>query len=188
MPQVDSVKDIGVIIDNRLKFDVHINHIVSRAHRIANLIHKCFVSKHLPTLTLAFTTYVRPLLEYATCVWSPHSVGLVKKIESVQRRFSKRFACCSNLAYCERLTNLGLDRLELRRLRFDLIYVYKIIFGMIETDISTFFTVNTSTVTRGHSFKLFVSRSRLDVRKYFSAIGLCAAGTVCRLSKATFPL
>ena len=80
---------------------------------------------------------------------------LEKKIESVQRRFSKRFACCSNFAYCEHLTNLGLDRLELRRLRFDLIYVNKIMFGMIETDIFTFFTVNTSTVTRGYSFKLF---------------------------------
>ena len=44
-------------------------------------------AQHLPTLTHAFTTYVRPLLEYATCVWSPHSVGYVKKIESVQRRF-----------------------------------------------------------------------------------------------------
>jgi len=34
---------------------------------------------------------------------------------TVSMSFSKRFACCSNLAYCERLTNLGLDRLELRR-------------------------------------------------------------------------
>ena len=67
------------------------NHIVTHANRLANLIQKCFVSKRPPTLTLAFITYVRPLLEYATCVWSPHSAGRVKKIESVQRRFSKSF-------------------------------------------------------------------------------------------------
>ena len=91
-----------------------------------------------------------------------------EKIESVQRRFSKRFTCCSDLMYCERLATLGLDRLELRRLRFHLIYVYKILFGMAETDASIFFRVrNTSTVTRGHSIKLFVPQSRLDVRKYF---------------------
>jgi len=58
VPQVESVKDLGVIIDNCLKFDIHINHIVTRAHRLSNLIHKCFISQHPPTLTLAFTTYV----------------------------------------------------------------------------------------------------------------------------------
>ena len=51
---------------------------------------------------------------------------------------------------------------------FHLIYVYKILFSMVETDASNFFRVrNTSTVTRGHSLKLFVPQSRLDVRKYF---------------------
>ena len=108
-----------------------------------------------------------------------------EKFESVQRRFSKRFTCCSDLMYCERLATLGLDRLELRRLRFDLIYVYKILFGMVQTDASNFFRVcvrNTSTVTRGHSLKLFVPQSRLDVRKYFSV----TVGTVCRLSHMIF--
>ena len=50
MPQIDSVKDLGVIMDNRLRFDIHINQIVSRAHRLANLIHKCFTSKDPSTL------------------------------------------------------------------------------------------------------------------------------------------
>jgi len=49
-----------------------------------------------------------------------------EKIESVQRRFTKRL-CCINLAYRERLVNLELDRPELRRLRFDLIYIYTFI-------------------------------------------------------------
>jgi len=30
-------------------------------------------------LVQAYTTYVRPLLEYASSVWSPHSVGLLKR-------------------------------------------------------------------------------------------------------------
>ena len=45
----------------------------------------------------------------------------------------------------------------MRRLCFDLIYVYKILFGMIETDVSAFFVINnTDTVTHGHNFKPFV--------------------------------
>ena len=142
IPQVDSVRDLGVIMDNRLRFDIHINQIVTRAHRLANLIHKCFTSRDSSTLMRAFVTYVRPLLEYASCVWSPYSVGQVTKIEAVQRRFTKRLLCCCGLQYSERLTKLGVDSLELRRLRFDLIFVYKILFGMIETDVSALFIVN----------------------------------------------
>jgi len=84
---------------------------------------------------------------------------------------ASKLTCCSDLRYCERLATIGLDRLELRRLRFDLIYVYNILFGMVETDASIFFRVsNTSTVTRGSSLKLFVPQSRLDVRKYVVCI------------------
>jgi len=104
----------------------------------------------------------------------PHACGrrilldVWKKSSPCNVAFLRALLCCSNLAYRERLVNLGLDRLEVRRLRFDLIYVYKIFFGIDEIDASTFFRVcNASTATRGHSFKLFVPHSRLDVRKYF---------------------
>ena len=67
------------------QFHMHINQIITRAHRFSNLIHNCFASKDPPTLVHAFIAYVRQLLEYASCVWSPYTVGLVNKVESVQR-------------------------------------------------------------------------------------------------------
>ena len=71
-----------------------------------------------------------------------------------------------------------MDSLELRRLRFDLISVYKILFGMIETDVSALFVVNNDTVTRGHNHKLFVQQSRIDVRKYFFSNRVYSVGIV----------
>ena len=82
IPQVDSVRDLGVIVHSHLKFDIRINHIITRANRLANLIHKCFTSRDSFTLMRAFVTYVRPLLEYASCVWSPHSVSQIKTSSS----------------------------------------------------------------------------------------------------------
>jgi len=38
-----------------------------------------------------------PLMEDTSCVWSPHHIGLIRKIESVQRRFTKRLHNCRNL-------------------------------------------------------------------------------------------
>jgi len=69
---VDSVKGLEIIVDSKLQFFKHIGNTVARAHARANLIHKCFLSRDVQTLTRAFTVYVRSLLEYGFNVWSPH--------------------------------------------------------------------------------------------------------------------
>jgi len=108
----------------------------------------------------AYVTYVRPLLEYAVCVWSPYQLDDIAKIESVQRRFTKRLPGLSNASYSDRLSILGLRSLQLRRLHQDLIYTYKIIFGLVDLDCPKFFLVSPNETTRGHVSKLFVRQSR----------------------------
>jgi len=68
---VDSVKHLGITVDSELKFSRHVGNIVARAHARVNLIRKCFLSPDAQTLMRAFIVYVRPLLEYGSCVpWS----------------------------------------------------------------------------------------------------------------------
>jgi len=87
---VNTVRDLGVQFCSTLTFTSHINKIVAKAHARASLIHKFFPSKDATTLTKAFVTYVRPILEYASVIWSPYQLGEIAKLESVQRRFTKR--------------------------------------------------------------------------------------------------
>jgi len=54
-----------------------------------------------------------PLLEYASRVWSPYLLKHIKRIESVQKRFTKRLPNISHLGYTERLKTTGLDSLNL---------------------------------------------------------------------------
>src|SRR5664279_2358547 len=164
---VKYVKDLGIHIDSHLKFDSHITNIVARASTRANLIHKCFVSKDVLALNRAFVTYVRPLLEYTSCVWSPHLHKDIQRIESVQRRFTKRLPNMSYLDYNSRIKALGLENLELRRLQQDLIYTYKILFNNVSIDSAKLFKFWPNSSTRGHQWKLFPHYSRSDRRKYF---------------------
>lgn len=62
---------------------------------------------------------------------------------------------CSNLS------------LETRRLRLDLLYLYKILFGLIDIEWSSMFKFAPVSATRGHCYKLFIQRSRIDVRQKF---------------------
>ena len=96
----------------------------------SNLIFKCFLSRDNETLVRAFRTYILPLLEYNSSIWSPHLIKDIRLIESVQRRFTKRLSNLSGKSYCERLNILHLERLDVRRLRADLILTYKILFGL----------------------------------------------------------
>ena len=41
-------------------------------------------------LVKAFITYVRPIVEYNSPVWSPNALKDINRIEAVQRRFTKR--------------------------------------------------------------------------------------------------
>ena len=117
-------------------------------------------------LTRAFITYVRPLLEYCSPVWSPCSITAINKLESVQRAFTKRLRGMSSMNYDDRLKLLGLERLELRRLHTDLITCYKIINNLVAVQFDSLFKFAANTNTRGHSLKLLLPDSRVNARAH----------------------
>jgi len=62
----------------------------------------------------------------------------MQKIESVQRRFTKRLPGYDTLDYKNRLTKLGFETLETHRLRQDLTFTYKIVFGLVDESANDF--------------------------------------------------
>jgi len=85
-------------------------------------------------LVHAYKTYVRPLVEYKSVVWSPFNLQDIDAVDSVQRRFAKRLPGLGMCPYGVRLQRLNIQTLELRRLHSDLIWCYKIIFGLVDMD------------------------------------------------------
>ena len=71
-------------------------------------------------LFVAFTTYVGSLLEYNFPVWSPRYVYLKDKLESVQRRVTKRLNGFGRISYAARLDRLKAETLELCRSKSNL--------------------------------------------------------------------
>ena len=125
-----------------------------------------FLSRDNETLVRAFRTYILPLLEYNSSIWSPHLIKDIRLIESVQRRFTKRLSKLSGKSYCERLNILHLERLDVRRLRADLILTYKILFGLTVIKANDYFTFSAYTATRGHRYKLCQTKFYTDTRKF----------------------
>ena len=151
----DLIRDLGITYDSKLCFHDYINEIVGRAYQRVNLLFRSFVSQNVSILTRAFLTYVRPILEYCTSIWSPHKSYLIDKIERVQRYFTRRVLFRTKLSYIERLQILNLELLEARRIKSDLKLCFKIINGLCDLDVDAFFKfASQSSVTRGHNKKL----------------------------------
>ena len=78
------------------------------------------------------------------------------------------------MSYSDRLAALNLPSLELglRRLRNDLIWCYKILFGVVEMPVNSFFEFSLVKHARGHSFKLFKRRSNTWARSSFFSVSV----------------
>ena len=85
-----------------------------------------------------YSTLVRPHLEYACEVWSPHLKKDIKKVEQVQkfglRMCTKRW----NADYLELLSLFNIPSLRDRRLYLSLCTMYKIINELVDFPINVF--------------------------------------------------
>ena len=83
-------KDLGFIIDNKLKFSEHINQMVNKDNSIMGVIRRSFRFLDPQTFLKLYKSRVRPHLEYTVAVWNLHLKKDIKNIESVQRRATKQ--------------------------------------------------------------------------------------------------
>ena len=105
---------------------------------------------------------VRPHLEYAVQAWCPNKISDIKLLEGVQRRFTKCIPELNKIPYKMRLKNLNLTT---RRIRGDLIEVYRIMNGIEKIYWKLLFSKSPYDGTRGHTMKLEKKVIRLAIRK-----------------------
>ena len=168
LKEIDSEKDLGVTIDNKLTFKQQIAQATTKANKIVGLIRRSFNHLTEKMFVILYKSLVRPLLEYGHCVWQPMDKQLCREVENVQRRATKMLSHLKNCTYSERLQRLKLPSLEHRRLRGDIIETYKYLHGYYKTEKPNLERSDTNRL-RGHSLKLKKQHSRLNLRaNYFS--------------------
>lgn len=137
----DVVADLGVNMDHFLNYDKHINNVIGKAYSRVGVLYRGFASRNVRVLRQAYVTYVRPVLEYASSVWSPHLLKHINAIERVQKLFTRRIPSLSSLSYPERLAAMSLEPLELRRLKADLILYKKCFLNTVALSSNDYFSL-----------------------------------------------
>ena len=165
---VHEEKDLGIIITKDLKVSKQCNEAARKAMNVLRLIKRHFFRPDIATFRILYNSFIRPHLEYSIQAWSPYLRKDINVLEKVQRRATKLVNGLKHVPYEDRLKRIGLTTLEKRRVRGDLIETYKILTGKENVDSYKFFILNHGCHNlRGHRFKLYKSRSRLNTRKFF---------------------
>ena len=160
-------RDLGVLIESNCKVSEQCIKAVKKANSMLGLINRKIKYKSKDVITRLYKALVRPHLEYCIQAWNPYLQKDIHLLEGVQRRALKLINGFKYISYEQRLDKTGLTTLEERRVRGDLIEVFKIANGLDKLDFDRFFKKSSSNYLRGHSCKLVKGRSRLNVRQNF---------------------
>ena len=161
LSDVESIRDLGIIISSDLRWNKQVDSVVAKANRMVGLIRKAVVSRDKDVIVPLYKALVRPVMEYAVAVWSPQYLGLIRKMEKVQRRCFKMI-CSTRLE--DEIEN---STLEERRQTIDLVNTFKIINGIMGLESSEFFQMSNNKMLRGNSKKIFKQQVRTNCRAHF---------------------
>ena len=82
---VKEEKDLGVVVDNRLKLHKLAASAVKQANKVLGLIKHSFTALDHTALPLLYTSMVCPHLEYGNIIWGPHFKEDIKAVERVKK-------------------------------------------------------------------------------------------------------
>ena len=89
LENVESIKYLGVTITNDLKWNTHISNVCTKANRTLGFLRRNLYSCPPDVKEAAYKGLMRPVLEYGSSVWNPHTHGLQEELEKVQNRAAR---------------------------------------------------------------------------------------------------
>lgn len=171
IPRSDGVKYLGIKLENSLKWNKNTAYITNKAASRLGYIRRT-IPHTLPHLrNKAFTSLVRPILEYSSTVWDGNlTKAQATKIESIQRKAAR---IVNNIPRTDHTTSttqlikeLEWQTLNSRRERRRLGFFRAMHFGEVATDITHFIDKHPHAAsTRKHSHQYLIPHCRTELYK-----------------------
>ena len=176
------VKDLGVLMDEKLTFNEHVEYIVAKAYSMLGfVIRTCKEFKNIKTLKSLYFAHVRSYLEYASVVWHPYQSTFIDKIESIQKKFLmfalrrtvKRDENHKLPPYIDRCEFINIEPLVRRRINACAFFTSDLLNGYLDApNIASKIFLNPNPI-RADDF-LIVSKHRTKYGQHEPINGMCA--------------
>lgn len=134
------VKDLGIMFDEKLSFNVHVDRTVSSALKsLGFIIRNTHNFRNIQCLKILYFSLVRSKLEYGAVIWNPFYKYEIKLCEKVQIKFLKYMYYKSQHVYPPKdvdieilMCTFNLDSLKTRRERLLVSFLYKLLHNQID--------------------------------------------------------
>ena len=161
---VESTDNLGLlrVSASPCSYDHHVFRSVHKAYGTTYMILRGLCFRNPTIMRLIFTTYIRPIAEFASLLWTPTSVRSCDRFERVQRAFTKQVAGFYHLPYDRRLQLLNLDTMTIRLKKYKLCTMFKIIHRLIDVPLSDINLSLAVTHTRSNGIRLVLPAPRTN--------------------------
>ena len=149
-----------------MSFREDINSRATKANNIMGIIRRTYTYLDIESFKLLFKSLVRPHLEYGAPIWNPQLKRDITDLENVQRHATRQIPALKGMSYQERLRRIRLPTLRYRRLRGDMIEVYKLLHNVYNPTLPSLLSPLKDSTTRGHKLKLPKNRARTNIKAH----------------------
>lgn len=140
LDRVNSIKDLGLILDGKLRFNEHISMTIAKANSMLGFLRRNTAQfDDVHAMKSLYCSLVRSVLEYGVQIWAPYHAVHVSRIERIQKRFVKTalrrlpWTNPENLPpYEHRCALIGLQTLSSRRCFLQRLFVYDVLSNHID--------------------------------------------------------
>ena len=127
----ESCRDLGIVLSSEGDFAQHIQKVTKSAFQMCGWILRTFHTREIDPMITLFKSLVLSRLDYGSIVYHPSRKTLTDEVENVQRTFTRRINGLRDLDYWKRLEKLQLYSVQRRHERYMIIYIFKILKGLV---------------------------------------------------------
>ena len=144
IPVVQCIKTLGINIDNKLVFDLHIESMCKRAGRQINVLHRLNANLDYTSRLIIYKSFIQSLFLDCPVVWMFTQRKYLKMLQRIQEK-ALRSVCKENVSsYIQLLCQCNVPSIYLLLLRSLVTEVFKCVNNMNADYLNTIFDVKVS--------------------------------------------
>ena len=163
--QVDHVKYLGFVIDNRLKWDIHAENLCSKAGKLINYLARLRYFINESNLNLIYKAIILPLFDYADIILGSSDKKHLKRLQSLQNRAGKiimKINPYEHVSNSQVHSVLDWLSLESRRKKHLSIFVFKSVHNMLSASVCDMFQPSSFTYSLRNSGNIMLPKPRTE--------------------------